>query len=81
MKGVRFTNYSGKYTGNGDGTTKTFEISHVLTTTPQWAVATSGISGIPVESITYDTTKLYVTLAEAPESGTGNVVINWIAGL
>lgn len=69
---------NGQQTFSGDGQTKTFQIAHGLSSTPNsWNVTAATDGGSAFSHVTADSTNLTIHYDVAPPSGTDNIVLNW----
>jgi len=67
-------------TFSGDGETLEFAIFHGLGVVPQsWQVTPVSDDASSMSHVSADDTNLYVKFDTPPPSGTGNVVLNWLA--
>jgi len=65
---------------SGDGNKEQFQIAHGLSSKPNtWLISSASDDASGISHTTADDTTLYVNYDSAPPSGTGNVVINWMA--
>jgi hypothetical protein len=65
---------------NGDGVSLSFKIAHGIGTTPSFAIVGKKASGLPdIDYWDVDTTYITVYFKSPPPSGTGNVVLWWLA--
>ena len=65
---------------SGDGNKEQFQIAHGLGSKPNtWLISSASNDASGISHTTADDTTLYVNYDSAPPSGTGNVVINWMA--
>ena len=70
----------GKASFDGDGSTTSFKITHGLGATPTVALVGKAVSGLPdIDYWDVDTTYITVYFKSAPPSGTGNVILWWLA--
>lgn len=79
---IKFYKNKGKFTANGDATTKVFNIPHSLVSSPsansiRVSAGSTDALGPPV--ITADATNVIVTYPVAPPTGTGNIILYWKA--
>ncbi len=71
---------TGQDSFSGDGNQEQFQISHGLGAKPNtWLISSASDDASGISHTTADDTTLYVNYDSAPPSGTGNVVINWMA--
>jgi parallel beta-helix repeat protein len=74
------TEASGSSSQNGNGSTKVFNIAHGLSSAPTKYVASAGhADAVGPFVVTADATNVIITYPTAPQTGTNNVILRWIA--